>query len=230
MKKTILLINLLIVAFLFLGILSVSEISAQTLIRPYAKVGYLMLAPSASDFGNIVVGNPSVSLDNELEVKKGNYGVGTQLLFPLSKSKGLRIGADVGFQSLYEWNMDLSKQPGGLPYGLTMDLTSWSETGIFITGLVELSPKSSGLFAQAGLGLQMVLGKSTHDIRSIYSEYNFTKENTYNSLELGLLLCGGYSIPVNNKISFPLMIRIDQIFEYGFNPMISASVGLSIKL
>jgi hypothetical protein len=46
-------------------------------------------------------------------------------------------------------------------------------------------------------------------------------------VSMGFLLSGGFDIPVNERISVPIMLRMDGLMRYGMLLNVSLSIGLS---
>jgi hypothetical protein len=59
-----------------------------------------------------------------------------------------------------------------------------------------------------------------------HSEY---KEETGLDATLGLLLTGGFDIPVSERVSMPIMARVDGLMRYGMLLTFSVSIGLTFR-
>jgi hypothetical protein len=187
--------------------------------RPYAKMGRLLPPPSATDLNYIEVNREN--LDEFLDVDTDNFGGGVQLLFSLNPENTAHVGVDLGAQKLFSSVFDL-----GTSDIVYKDIRNENEFGFYLLGLLEFRPRRSPLFLQVGAGIQVV----SWYWESIYSDkYTdvYKKEESGLEVNMGLLLAGGFDIPLGQKFSVPIMLRMDGLMRYGLLLNVSLSIGLS---
>jgi len=186
--------------------------------RPYAKFGVLATPPTAADLNYLNV--DSVNLDQYLDVATFSFGGGVQVLFSLSPDNTINFGLDLGAQKLFSSIFDLGS--GDIVYE---DIHHENEFSFYLLGLLEFRPRQSPLFFQGGLGMHLVSWYWDYTYSGKYSdEY---KEESGTEVNLGLMLAGGLDLPVNERISVPIMLRMDGLLRYGMLLNISLSIGLS---
>ena len=186
-------------------------------LRPYAKMGVLLTPPSAADLGYIEVDGGN--LDELLDVATANFGGGVQLLFSLNPEKTIHFGVDLGAQKLYSSVFDL-----GTSDIISVDVHNENEFAFYLLALLELRAPRSPLFFQVGAGMHLVSWYWDYTYSGLHDEY--TEESGLEA-NLGFLLAGGFDIPVNERISVPIMLRMDGLMRYGMLLNASLSIGLS---
>jgi hypothetical protein len=186
--------------------------------RPYAKFGVLATPPTAADLNYLSVDGGN--LDQYLDVAAFSFGGGVQVLFSLSPDNTINLGLDLGAQKLFSSVFDL-----GTSDIVYEDIHHENEFSFYLLGLFEFRPRQSPLFFQGGLGMHLVSWSWDYTYSGQYSdEY---KEESGTEVNLGLMLAGGLDLPVNDKISVPIMLRMDGLMRYGMLLHISLSIGLS---
>jgi hypothetical protein len=186
--------------------------------RPYAKIGVLATPPSAADLNYINV--DGADMDQYLDVAGFNFGGGVQVLFSLSPENTINFGLDLGAQKLYSSIFDLGSSD--IVYE---DIHHENEFSFYLLGLLEFRPRQLPLFFQGGLGMHLVSWYWDYTYSGKYSdEY---KEESGTEVNLGLMLAGGLDLPVNERISVPIILRMDGLMRYGMLLNISLSIGLS---
>lgn len=186
--------------------------------RPYAKFGVLATPPTAADLNYLNV--DSVNLDQYLDVAAFSFGGGVQVLFSLSPENTINFGLDLGAQKLFSSIFDLGSSD--IVYE---DIHHENEFSFYLLGLLEFRPRQLPLFFQGGLGMHLVSWHWDYTYSGKYSdEY---KEESGTEVNLGLMLAGGLDLPVNEKISVPIMLRMDGLLRYGMLLNVSLSIGLS---
>jgi hypothetical protein len=191
-------------------------------IRPYLKLGYLAAGPNAADLGYASVDN--TSLDQYLSVSGANFGGGVQVLTPLSGRKNLRIGAELGFQTLFSSHYDAFGSP---TKSTTADYHDDSELEFSLLGVVELLPGESPFFLQGGLGGHFVLWKSRYVHEGIAGNTDETETGT--SFNFGLMAAAGLSLQAGNRLTIPISVRLDYIIRYRGFIAASAVIGFSFN-
>jgi hypothetical protein len=177
--------------------------------RPYVKVGYLLLQPSAADFGYSSVEGDSLNM--YLDVNGLNYGGGVQVLLPFQLGHSLRFGLDTGFQKLFSMRFDTTSSDLDFIYE---DYDKSSEFEYYLNAMVEFSPGSMPLFIQGGLGMHFVfwnwktvyVGKYTGDQSYVESGLG---------VNMGLFVLAGFNAVKSEAFSFPIGLRIDYLLRYG---------------
>jgi len=186
--------------------------------RPYAKMGMLLTPPSAADLGYIEVDGGN--LDELLDVATANFGGGVQLLFSLNPEKTMHVGVDLGAQKLFSsvFTLDTSD----IVYE---DIHHENEFAFYLLALLELRSRRSPVFFQAGAGMHLVSWYWDYTYSGKYHD-EYTEESGL-EVNMGFLLAGGFDIPVNERISVPIMLRMDGLMRYGMLLNLSLSIGLS---
>ena len=200
-------------------------------IRPYLKLGYLISAPSASDLGYVIIGGQDPDKYNDM--KRLNYGLGSQFLFPFnsfsSESFEGYLGFDIGLQKIFSSTYDPGNTGAWGYSGYTYaDNKKDSEYGVAMLGLLEFQHRSLPLVMQAGIGLHIVFWEWESNYSSNYSS-SYSSESG-SGTQLGILVAGGLNLPISDQMKFPIMLRIDNIFRYGSEMTVSATAGLSINM
>lgn len=187
-------------------------------LRPYVKLGMLLTPPSAADLGYVEVDGGN--LDEFLDVAAANFGGGGQLLFSMNPEKTMHIGVDVGAQKLFSsvYTLDTSD----IVY---LDVHNEKEFAFYLLGLLELRSRRSPLFFQAGAGIHLVSWYWDYTYSGKYHD-EYTEESGL-EVNMGFLLAGGFDIPVNDRVSVPIMLRMDGVMRYGTLLNASLSIGLS---
>jgi len=187
-------------------------------LRPYAKMGMLLTPPSAADLGYIEVDGGN--LDEFLDVATANFGGGVQLLLSLNPENTMHLGVDLGAQKLFSSVFDL-----GTSDIVYEDIHHENEFAFYLLALLELRSRRSPVFFQAGAGMHLV---------SWYWDYTYSgkyhdeyEEESGLEVNMGFLLSGGFDIPVSERISVPIMLRMDGLMRYGMMLNLSLSIGLS---
>ncbi len=189
----------------------------QTSIRPYIKLGFLILSPDAGDLGFEQWPEP-------VSVSSFNYRAGVQVLFPMQMKllEGFRTsgGIDVGFQYLFKYNLTYL-QAGG--YGV---LTTWEgkEYTVNALPLINLSHNSLPLDVQAGAGVYVGFTSDEETNNGVKKTYTDTGVN------FGFLLGAGYHLRPAEATDIILMLRFDNIVEYGLSTSMSVGVALTLNL
>ncbi len=189
----------------------------QTSIRPYIKLGFLVLPPDAGDLG---FGQWPVPVS----VSSFNYGAGVQVLFPMQMKLlgGFRTsgGIDVGVQYLFKYSLTYL-QAGG--YGV---LTTWegNEYTVNALPLINLSHNSLPLDVQAGAGVYIGFTSDEESNNGVKKSFTDTAVN------FGFLLGAGYHLRPAEAMDMVLMLRFDNIVEYGLTTSMSAGVALTLNL
>lgn len=178
------------------------------IIRPYAKVGLLLTPPTADDLGYEEVGGGS--LEEYLDMNAFNFGGGAQFLMSLPGNPKLRIGMDVGFQTLFSSTFDAGAGGGGTIY---TDYNKDSEFAINLLGIVEYLPAGSGLILQGGLGGHFVFWSWRDVYESKYQNKDETETGT--NFNFGLMAAAGLNLLGGQRLSIPVLIRLDYIMRYG---------------
>jgi hypothetical protein len=187
-------------------------------LRPYAKMGMLLTPPSAADLGYIEVDGGN--LDELLDVATANFGGGVQLLFSLNPEKTMHVGLDLGAQKLFSSVFTL--ETSDIVYE---DVHNENEFAFYLLAVLELRSRRSPLFFQAGAGMHLVSWYWDYTYSGKYHD-EYTEESGL-EVSMGFLLSGGFDIPVNERISVPIMLRMDGLMRYGMLLNVSLSIGLS---
>jgi hypothetical protein len=177
--------------------------------RPYFKVGYLLLQPSATDFGYSSADGDSLNM--YLDVNGLNYGGGVQVLLPFQLGPSLRLGLDTGFQKLFSMRFDTTSSDLDFIYE---DYDKSSEFEYYLNTMIEFSPGAMPLFIQGGIGMHLVfwnwktvyVGKYTGDLGYEESGLDFN---------LGLFGLAGFNAIQTETFSLPIGVRIDYLLRYG---------------
>jgi len=205
-----------------------SMAAADMIFRPYAKGGFLLTKPSASDLGYSDAGGDPSSLDQYLDVNKINGGVGIQLLMDPGMStgpSGLKIGIDGGAQYLFTADFDTGADE--LPY-IDVDNDRETEFDAYMMGIIELAPSASSLILQGGLGLHFVFWTWESNYSGTYSS-DYSEESGLDT-NVGLMAAAGLNLPAGPNMNIPLMLRIDYILRYGGTATVSGLIGLSFEM
>jgi len=187
-------------------------------LRPYAKMGMLLTPPSAADLGYIEVDGGN--LDELLDVATANFGGGIQLLFSLNPENTMHVGFDLGAQKLFSSVFTL--ETSDIVYE---DIHNENEFAFYLLALLELRSRRSPVFFQAGAGMHLVSWYWDYTYSGKYHD-EYTEESGL-EVSMGFLLAGGFDIPVNERISVPIMLRMDGLMRYGMLLNVSLSIGLS---
>jgi hypothetical protein len=189
--------------------------------RPYVKLGFLVLTPSAADLG--YVDAEGGSLDEYLDVRNFNFGGGIQFLVPLGGSeRRSKLGVDLGAQSLFTSHFDTGASDLSFIYE---DYDDEDEYDFYALGLFEFSPENSPLFLQIGAGAHLVYWIWDHVYTSQYQDASKTESGL--EFALGAMAAAGINLPLGERMSLPILVRLDYLLRYG--GLLSASVvaGLS---
>jgi len=189
--------------------------------RPYLKLGLLLTPPSAADLGYVNV-DENVDMDQYLDVKTANYGAGLQAFLSLPNNPGLKLGVDFGLQKLFSSRFDTGT--ADLPY-IYEDYHDENEFDIYLLGLVELAPRGSPLFVQAGLGGHFVSWSWTQNYESKYQSIHETKSGL--GFNFGLMAAAGMNLRIGDSISVPISFRLDYLARYGALITAGVVVGFS---
>lgn len=178
------------------------------IIRPYAKVGLLLTPPSADDLGYTDVDDSS--LEEYLDMNAFNFGGGAQFLLSLPRNPNLRIGMDVGFQTLFSSTFDTGAGGDSTIY---TDYNKDSEFAVSLLGIVEYLPAGSGLILQGGLGGHFVFWTW----RDVYESKYQSKDETESGMDFnfGLMAAAGLNLLGGQRLSIPILLRLDYIMRYG---------------
>ena len=209
-------ILLQVIVFLLIISNGYSQSRKSSVLTAYAKVGYLLVSPSASDLGYSSAEGTNV--DKYLDLNKINFGIGLQALFNYSST--IRLGADIGLQKLFSSKYDIGASGGNI----NEDYHINNEQDIYILGVAELDLKGTPIFFQAGGGMHLVIWQWEYHYSSLYQ--NIDEVENDSDLNFGLSILAGVNIPVGN-LTLPVYARIDQIFRYGSTITGSAGVGLT---
>jgi len=185
--------------------------SKKFVIRPYAKIGYLLLQPSAKDLGYSLAGGNDSELNQYLDVNGLNYGAGVQILLPFQLSPSVRLGLDTGFQKLFNMTFDTGSSDLD---AIVEDYDKSTEFEYYLHGMVELSPASSPLFIQGGIGFHLVFW--TWD--TVYYGYYTGDQSEYEAgvgFGVGLFGLAGFNALQTEAFSLPIGVRIDYLLRYG---------------
>ena len=191
------------------------------LFRPYLKLGLLLTPPSATDLGYVNV-DEDVDMDQYLDVKTANYGAGLQAFLSLPNNPGLKLGVDFGLQKLYSSRFDTGSSDLSYIYE---DYDDENEFDIYLLGLVEIAPRGSPLFVQAGLGGHFVSWSWTQNYESKYQSIHETKSGL--DFNFGLMAAAGMNLLIGNRISVPISFRLDYLARYG--ALITAGVVIGFS-
>ncbi len=187
-------------------------------LRPYSKIGSLLTPPSASDLGYISADGGSV--DEYLDLSAFNFGGGVQFLLSLNPENTLSVGLDLGAQKLFSSVFTL--ETSDIVYE---DVHHDREFSFYLLALLELRSRQSPLFFQAGAGMHLVSWYWDYTYSGKYS--NVYEEESGSGINMALLLAGGFDIPVSERISVPVMLRMDGLLRYGILLNVSLNIGLS---
>jgi hypothetical protein len=189
------------------------------LIRPYAKLGYVLSTPSAEDLGFVLVDGGS--LDDALDKSSVNYGLGLQLVFPLQNTwiekTETRLGLDMGFQKIFAYEFQASD---------ASSLWTGDEYDFYILGVAEFALADSPFFFQGGLGLHFVLWQEDQEFEGTYS-YSYDAESG-TSTQFGIAFAGGMNLQAGEKMKVPIVVQLDNIFVHDYMPTLSVMAGLTI--
>lgn len=202
-----------VILFFTGGISSQTRKSSE--LTPYAKVGYLLASPSASDLG--YTSTEGTNVDEYLDINKTNFGFGLQALF--NSGSTTRLGVDIGLQTLFSSEYDIGSAGGSI----YEDYHTNNEQDLYILGIVELELEHTPIFFQAGGGMHLVLWQWEYNYSSSYQSINEVESDS--DLNFGLSILAGVNIPVGNLL-LPIFVRLDQIFRY--DSIITGSVGLGL--
>ncbi len=195
--------------------------SAGLAFRPYFMGGLLLTPPSAADLGYLSASG--TNLEQYLTTSTGNFGGGFQLLFAGARNPGLRFGMDVGFRKLLSATFDaLGSNP---PSFLYQDYHEESESDIHLLGLIEFQAPGSPFVLQGGLGGHFVLWNS----RYIYdSKYQSSDETTSGmEFQFGMMAAAGLNLPAGERLTIPILLRLDYIMRYSGYLSASFVLGFS---
>ena len=209
-------IILQVLVFIFFISSGYSQLRKSSVMTAYAKVGYLLASPSASDLG--YSSTEGTNVDKYLDLNKINFGIGLQALF--NSGSTLRLGVDIGLQKLFSSKYDIGASGGNI----YEDYHSNNEQDIYILGVAEFDLKGTPIFFQAGGGMHLVLWQWEYHYSSLYQ--NIDEVENDSALNFGLSILAGVNIPVGN-LNLPVFARIDQIFRYGSAITGSAGIGLT---
>lgn len=190
----------------------------KVLIRPYLKYGVVLTPPGASDFEFVSVGGGN--LDDALDVERATYGAGTQLLMPFgtSASNAMRFGLDVGVERLFNYEFQASSAS-----------TKWTgkERGVYFGVIGELAPVGKSYFGQAGIAYHTVFWSEESEFHGLYS----TSHDSYSGSgsQFALSLAGGVELGSGEKVRFPLMVQLDNLFRYGSVTSVRVMAGVSFR-
>jgi hypothetical protein len=200
-----------------------SSAFSQTFLRPYLKAGFLISAPNSVDLGYSAGGEEFFSIE------KFNYGLGCQILFPLTAKTGdsfiPSLGVDVGGQHLFSSTYDLGQQ--GIP-NITVDKWEESEVSGNVLAVLDLSHGRMPIDLQVGVGLYLVFYNGTYEFQGRYS--STSEERSSTGTDFGVMVSGGVKLPLAKGMSLPLMLRVDNIFRYGSMTSVCGVVGLCFSL
>ena len=192
-----------------------SQARKSSVMTPYVKFGYLFVAPTASDLD--YTSTEGENLDQYLDLNKINFGLGLQALF--NSSSTVRLGADIGLQTLFSSEYDIGSAGGSI----YEDYHTNNEQDLYILGIVELELEHTPIFFQAGGGMHLVLWQWEYNYSSSYQSINEVESDS--DLNFGLSILAGVNIPVGNLL-LPIFVRLDQIFRY--DSIITGSAGLGL--
>jgi hypothetical protein len=209
--------NLLsIFILLFFTSSAYSQTHKLSVMTPYVKVGYLLAAPTASDLD--YSSTEGENLDKYLDLNKINFGFGLQALF--TSSSTIRLGADIGLQTLFSSKYDLGSSGGSIYEDYHIN----NEQDLYVLGIVEFKLKHTPIFFQAGGGMHLVLWQWEYHYSSSYQSINEVENDS--DLNFGLSFLAGVNIPAGNML-LPIFVRFDQIFRYDSTITGSAGLGLT---
>lgn len=194
---------------------------ARLAFRPYVKGGFLLLAPSAADLGFIDA--EGGNLDQYLDVNKFNFGGGIQLVIPLGAASDFKVGLDLGAQVLFTSRFDTGSADGDV---IIEDYDTDKDYDFYVLALVELSPMSSPLFLQAGVGAHFVYWIwDSHFI----GKYSGDQSKTESGLDfnLGISAAAGINLPIGENARLPIFLRLDYLLRYGSTLSAGVCIGLS---
>ncbi len=199
--------KLFLCVFLFLLVLSNLISSAHAFnIRPYGKLGYMAVSPSASDLG-FVLADGDGDLDEYLDKQTITYGAGVQMVFPINSQifEGMEtsVGIDMGIYRLFGYEFQASDAS-----------SKWNgdEYSFYLGGLVELNMVDSPVMFQAGAGLHFVYWQEERTFEGTHINEYETDSGTETSF--GLTLAAGTNLAVGESTTIPVILQLNTIFRY----------------
>jgi hypothetical protein len=189
------------------------------IVRPYAKVGYLLTPPSAADLSYEVIGGDA---EQYLDTSAMNFGGGAQFLMSMARNPNLRLGMDVGFQTLFSSKFDTGSADGKTIYE---DYDKDSEFSINLLGIVEYLPADSNFLLQGGLGGHFVAWRWEHVYSSKYQDTDETKNGL--GFNFALMAAAGLNLLAGERMNIPILLRLDYIMRYGGYINASVVVGFT---
>ena len=209
-------ILLQVLVFLLITSSGYSQSRKSSVLTAYAKVGYLLVSPLASDLG--YSSTEGTSVEKYLDLDKINFGIGLQAMF--NSSSTIRFGADIGLQKLFSSKYDIGSSGGNIYEDYHIN----NEQDLYILGIAEFDLKGTPIFFQAGGGMHLVIWQWEYHYSSLYQ--NIDEVENDSDLNFGLSILAGVNIPIGN-LTLPVFARIDQIFRYSTTITGSAGLGLT---
>ena len=165
-------------------------------------------------------------------MKKTTFGVGAQLLFPLSSSSPslspISVGCEFGWQKLWSSVQDVGDEGNVGGVDITTDNFTDAESEARVLALGEYEFQGQPFFVQAGLGVHIVNWSWTHAFVSNYGNNNQTNSNTQTNF--GWEIAGGMNVISSENLTLPVLLRFDFISRYG--TMVSGEImaGVTFKM
>jgi len=205
---------------LSLLIVLLPAISGAIGIRPYGKLGFILISPSAADLGFVLAGDGS--MDDALDKDLINFGAGGQFLYDLDKSliSGVqtRLGMDMGIQTLF-----------GYKFQANPSTTAWEEHeyDMYFHGIVEFKMDNSPLFLQAGIGPHFIFWTEDSEFKGKYS-YSYDSDSG-TDINFSLMISAGYELQAGKNMTIPIMVRLDNLLRYDLMVDLDVMIGVSLN-
>jgi hypothetical protein len=191
--------------------------SAIIQFSPYFKLGLLIVPPTQDDLGYESWAGCTNQCSNDM--KTFNYGFGLKLFTPF-KGNFLKVGLDLGWQTLFKNNNSLS---GDNNISLYLD----QENEKYLFGLISYSFNDNLFELQAGAGIHIVSWTYKYDFINYDNYPDVHTEKGDSDLHFGGTVSGGINLKITDAIELPIMIRLDLIKRYGALINLSTTVGIN---
>ena len=211
----------IIMCALILLCLSAVQAGERPVIRPFAGIGTLMGAPSASDLD--YVDADGGDLNQYLKQKKMSPFAGVQVLVPFKPR--LRLGGELSYRRLFSSTFNTGSSDISF---INTDYDTDAEYDLAVLGIIEYQPASSMFFIMGGAGMHIVRWTfdSEYDSKYSYSSSSYGGSGT----NLGIMGAGGVRLPLSPTLSMPVMARFDYIMRYGGMIPLSLTAGLEFSI
>jgi hypothetical protein len=177
----------------------------------YVYIGVLLTPPSTAELG---YASQYATLDKFRKMHPFNYGFGVQGLHGLSSNSAYKVGIDLSFGKLF--NDTYTDDTGDALH------KDW-ESSMKLLALVELSTDKRFLF-QAGAGPNFVIWNWNYTYDGPYEYVHETDGGVRVNFEL--MTAGKTFVYKSDKISIPIILRVDCLFRYGV--MLSTNIATGI--